>query len=43
MNVHEFQAKALLKQYGVAVPNGREVTSADDAAAAATRAGRHAA
>jgi succinyl-CoA synthetase beta subunit len=34
MNVHEFQGKALLKQYGVAVPNGREVTSPEDAAAA---------
>jgi len=34
MNVHEFQAKALLKRYGVAVPNGREVTSPADAAAA---------
>jgi succinyl-CoA synthetase beta subunit len=34
MNVHEFQAKALLKRYGVAVPAGREVTSAEDAKAA---------
>ncbi len=34
MNVHEFQAKALLKRYGVAVPNGREVTTPADAAAA---------
>jgi len=34
MNVHEFQAKALLKKYGVAVPEGREVTSPEDAAAA---------
>src|SRR5262245_65317949 len=34
MNVHEFQAKALLRQYGVVVPNGREVTSPEDAAAA---------
>jgi succinyl-CoA synthetase beta subunit len=34
MNVHEFQAKALLKKYGVAVPPGREVTSPADAAAA---------
>ena len=39
MNVHEFQAKALLKKYGVAVPPGREVTSAKDAAAAATELG----
>ncbi len=34
MNIHEFQGKALLKKYGVAVPDGREVTSPEDAAAA---------
>ena len=39
MNVHEFQGKALLKRYGVAVPNGREVTSPADAAAACTELG----
>ena len=39
MNVHEFQAKALLKRYGVAVPPGREVTSPADAAAAARELG----
>ena len=39
MNVHEFQAKALLKRYGVAVPNGREVTTPADAAAACTELG----
>jgi succinyl-CoA synthetase beta subunit len=39
MNVHEFQAKALLKRYGVAVPNGREVTSPEDAEAAAKELG----
>jgi len=39
MNVHEFQAKALLKRYGVAVPEGREVTSPADAAAACTALG----
>jgi succinyl-CoA synthetase beta subunit len=39
VNVHEFQAKALLKKYGVAVPNGREVVSPDDAAAAARELG----
>jgi succinyl-CoA synthetase beta subunit len=39
MNVHEFQAKALLKKYGVAVPEGREVTSPEDAAAACTELG----
>jgi succinyl-CoA synthetase beta subunit len=39
MNVHEFQAKALLKRYGVVVPNGREVTSPEDAEAAAKELG----
>jgi succinyl-CoA synthetase beta subunit len=39
VNVHEFQAKALLKKYGVAVPPGREVVSAEDAAAAARELG----
>ncbi len=39
MNVHEFQAKALLKEYGVAVPEGREVTSPEDAAAACRELG----
>jgi succinyl-CoA synthetase beta subunit len=39
VNVHEFQAKALLKRYGVAVPNGREVTSPSDAAAACAELG----
>ncbi len=39
MNVHEFQAKGLLKRYGVAVPEGREVTSPDDAAAACLELG----
>jgi succinyl-CoA synthetase beta subunit len=39
MNVHEFQAKAVLRRYGVAVPKGREVTSPDDAAAAASELG----
>ena len=39
MNVHEFQAKGVLKKYGVPVPKGREVTSPDDAATAATELG----
>ncbi len=39
MNVHEFQAKAILRQYGVTVPDGREVTSPDDAAAACKELG----
>src|SRR5271169_2337935 len=39
MNVHEFQAKGVLKRYGVAVPDGREVTSPADAKAACTELG----
>ena len=39
MNVHEFQAKALLKRYGVAVPLGREVTTPADAKAACEELG----
>lgn len=34
MNIHEFQGKELLRRYGVDVPNGRECTSAEQAAAA---------
>ena len=39
MKIHEFQAKRLLRRYGVDVPNGRECTSADEAAAAHTELG----
>ncbi len=39
MNVHEFQGKAILKRYGVAVPSGREVVSPEDAAAATSELG----
>ncbi len=35
MNVHEYQAKALLREYGVNVPLGKLVMSGDDAEAAA--------
>ena len=35
MNIHEHQAKAVLKAYGVPVPRGRPVDSAEDAWAAA--------
>ncbi len=35
MNVHEYQAKALLKDYGVAVPDGRVAYTAEEAEAAA--------
>ncbi|RMD85324.1 MAG: ATP-grasp domain-containing protein, partial [Candidatus Dadabacteria bacterium] len=31
MNVHEYQAKELLAKFGVAVPRGRVVESADEA------------
>jgi succinyl-CoA synthetase beta subunit len=34
MNLHEFQAKQLLQRYGLAVPVGQVVASAEDAAAA---------
>ena len=39
MNLHEFQAKALLAEYGVAVPRGEAVETAADAVAAASRLG----
>ncbi|MFC0340027.1 ADP-forming succinate--CoA ligase subunit beta [Paracoccus niistensis] len=35
MNIHEYQAKALLKQYGAPVSEGRPVLSADEAEAKA--------
>ncbi|MCK6554879.1 ADP-forming succinate--CoA ligase subunit beta [Candidatus Binatia bacterium] len=39
MNVHEFQAKGLLRKYGVAVPEGREATSAAEVEALARELG----
>lgn len=39
MNVHEFQAKEILREFGVTVPEGRECTSVDEAAAAHTALG----
>ena len=39
MNLHEFQAKALLSDYGVPVPPGRPATSADEARASAQALG----
>ena len=39
MNIHEFQAKELLRSFGVATPNGRECTSVDEAAEAHTALG----
>jgi succinyl-CoA synthetase beta subunit len=35
MNIHEYQAKALLRGWGLPVPDGREVLSAEGAGAAA--------
>ncbi|HET6518340.1 MAG TPA: ATP-grasp domain-containing protein, partial [Geminicoccaceae bacterium] len=35
MNIHEYQAKGLLKRYGVAVPDGGAAASAEEAAAVA--------
>ena len=37
MNIHEYQAKQLLKQYGVAVPPGEPSTSVDQARAIAEK------
>src|SRR5690242_10098295 len=39
MNIHEYQAKALLRKYGVAVPHGRVAFSAQEAADAASALG----
>ncbi len=39
MNLHEYQAKALLKEYGIAVPAGQAAASVDDALAAAVALG----
>ena len=37
MNIHEYQAKELLKRYGVAVPDGHVAWTPDEAAAAAAK------
>src|SRR5918911_2302 len=39
MNIHEYQAKGLLRQYGVATPAGEACFSADEAVQAAQRLG----
>jgi len=39
MNIHEYQAKNVLKQYGVPVPNGIPAFTADEARAAAEKLG----
>ncbi len=39
MNIHEFQAKEILKRYGVAVPRGIVATTPEEAEAAARELG----
>lgn len=39
MNIHEYQGKQVLKQYGVAVPNGKVAFTVDEAVAAAQELG----
>lgn len=39
MNVHEYQGKAILKQYGVTVPNGKVAFTAEEAVEAAQELG----
>ncbi|WP_413381657.1 ADP-forming succinate--CoA ligase subunit beta [Alkalihalobacillus sp. 1P02AB] len=39
MNIHEYQGKELLRQYGVAVPNGKVAFSVDEAVEAAKELG----
>ena len=39
MNIHEYQAKALLKEYGAPVANGVAIFSAEEAASAADKLG----
>ncbi|MBC7737746.1 MAG: acetate--CoA ligase family protein, partial [Candidatus Saccharibacteria bacterium] len=39
MNIHEYQAKALLRSYGIPVSDGRPVTKAEDAKTAASELG----
>jgi len=39
MNIHEYQGKAVLKQYGVIVPEGKVAFSVDEAVAAAEELG----
>ena len=39
MNIHEYQGKAVLKEFGVPVSKGRAITSADEAEAAAREIG----
>ena len=38
MKIHEYQAKSILRRYGVAVPDGRAATTVEEAVAAAGHA-----
>ena len=40
MNIHEYQGKAVLKEFGVPVSNGRAIFRAEEAEAAAQGAWR---
>lgn len=40
MKIHEFQAKAILRNYGVAVPQGEVAETSDAAAEIARKMGR---
>ncbi|MFH2096360.1 MAG: ADP-forming succinate--CoA ligase subunit beta [Bacteroidota bacterium] len=42
MNIHEYQAKSILKEYGVAVPEGVVVDNPEDAVRAAEKIGKSA-
>jgi succinyl-CoA synthetase beta subunit len=39
MNIHEYQGKEVLKQYGVVVPEGKVAFTVDEAVAAAEALG----
>ena len=39
MNLHEYQARAILKQHGIPVPDGDVAATADEVQAIATRLG----
>ena len=39
MNIHEYQGKEILRQYGVSVPNGKVAYTVDEAVEAANHLG----
>jgi len=39
MNIHEYQAKQLFRQFGISVPNGKPATSPEQAEAVANELG----